>query len=222
MPLRVDHRGRLEALREAQAVQRESFKQMAPMLVALAIFASVSGGVGLIVAFFEKTRTITETRTSTSGHLWWKDTTTVDVPVRVVDVPMHTRLAYLFSGIGLLLLTALCIAAAVWIIATRRRLKKYPPILKGREAIKIQQIVDITGSSRATVYRDLQTLISSGAISDVYIDYDAEQVVNTKYIPEASRKTVLKCPECGGNNELIVGITKTCAFCGQALLVGTT
>lgn len=217
-----DYRGHFEAVREAQALQRESFKQMAPMLIAVATLGAISGGVGLIAAFFHETRTITETRTSTSGWGPWKDTTTVDVPVRVVDVPMPTRLAYLFSGIGLLLLTALCIVAAVWIIATRRRLKKYPPILKGREAIKIQQIVDITGSSRATVYRDLGTLITSGAISDVYVDYDAEQVVNTKYIPEASRKTVVKCPECGGNNDLIVGITKTCAFCGQALLVGTT
>jgi len=221
MPIRVDHRDR-QALRDAQAVQRESFKQVLPMLVGLVILGLGSGGVGLVVAFFDKTRTITETRTSTSGHLWWKETTTVDVPVRVVDVPIQTRLMYLLSGIGLLLLAVLCIAIVVWIFATRQRLKRYPPILKGHEAMSIERIVDITGSSRATVVRDLRTLISTNAISDVYIDYDAGQVVNKKYVPEASSKTVVKCSECGGNNELIVGIPKSCGYCGQLVLAGTS
>ena len=59
-------------------------------------------------------------------------------------------------------------------------------------------------------------------IGDFYIDYSSDQVVSKKYVPKTSHKTVVKCSECGGNNDLIVGITKHCSFCGQPLLLGTT
>lgn len=69
--------------------------------------------------------------------------------------------------------------------------------------------------------RKPQSLIDSDAISDFYIDYTADNVVSRKYLPKTSHKTVVKCSECGGNNEVIVGITRHCSFCGQPLLLGT-
>ena len=51
-------------------------------------------------------------------------------------------------------------------------------------------------------------MIDSGMINDFYIDYQREQVVSRKYIPKMSHKTVVKCSGCGGNNEVIVGITQ--------------
>ena len=68
---------------------------------------------------------------------------------------------------------------------------------------------------------DLQSMIKSEMITDFYIDYGADQVVSTKFVPKTSHKTVVKCSECGGNNELIVGITRSCEFCGQPLLMGS-
>lgn len=65
-------------------------------------------------------------------------------------------------------------------------------------------------------------MINSEMISDFYIDYGADRVFSRKYIPKTSHKTVVKCSECGGNNEMIVGITKPCSFCGQPLMFGTT
>ena len=85
---------------------------------------------------------------------------------------------------------------------------------------EIQRIVDITGSRRSTVYRDLEALVDSDMIDDVYIDYNADRVVSKKFVPATSHKTVVKCAECGSNNELIVGVTKACAFCRQPLLLG--
>jgi hypothetical protein len=67
------------------------------------------------------------------------------------------------------------------------------------------------------VRTDLQSMINSEMITDFHIDYGADQVVSTKFIPKTSHKTVVKCSACGGNNELIVGVTRNCAYCEQPL-----
>lgn len=162
-------------------------------------------GVLFVMAFTEKTKT--------SGSLWWKKTT---------EISLSERQPYLFVGIGMLVVAALCVAAAIRLITMQGNLKKYVHILTGVESMTIQQIVDITNSSRSKVSRDIQTMIDSGMIGDFYIDYKSEQVVSKKYIPKRSHKTVVTCSGCGGNNELIVGITKTCSFCGEPLVLRTT
>lgn len=156
-----------------------------------------------------------ETTTETSGTLWWeRETTSV--------VPTSTRIGWFVAGVVLI---TFAVALATFLIRQARRreeLKQYLVILTGVEVIKIQQISDITGHSPQRVYRNIQTMIGSGMIEDFYVDHQCEQVVSRKYIPKASYKTVVTCSGCGGNNELIVGITKTCSFCGQPLLLGTT
>lgn len=204
----IDDFERLQALQVAQKAAQPSWQKVAPMILYIAVVVSAGTGLGLFIAFFQKTRT------ETTGSLWWEESVTV-------DIPLHTRMAFLMWGIGLLAVSAALTTIAIRRITNARRLKKYPPILKGTESIGIQRIVDITGSSRATVARDIQTLIDSEVIEDLYIDYSADQVVSKKYIPNESHKTVVKCSECGGNNEVIVGITRECNFCGQPLLRGT-
>ena len=163
-------------------------------------------GLLLVMAFTETTKT------ESSGHLWWKEDTTT-------QIPLSERMPYLLIGICLFVVAILCLVAAIKLITTQGRLKKYPPILVGVESMTIQQIADITNSSRSKVYRDIQTLIDSGIVENFYIDHKAERVVSKKYIPERSHKTVVTCSGCGGNNELIVGITRTCSFCGQPLVL---
>ncbi len=131
------------------------------------------------------------------------------------------RLQLLLGGLGLMAVALFCLAIAYVLITERSRLRKYLPILKGIEAVGIQDIIDITGSRRATVFRDLRSLINANMVDDLYIDYKSERVVSKTYIPGRSWKTVVKCDGCDGNNELIVGITKTCSFCGQPLLMNT-
>lgn len=153
-----------------------------------------------------------ETQTETSGHLWWKDTTTSDVPT-------ETRIGWLLAGIVMVLIAIALVAVSIRFVTRQAALKKYAAILTGVEVIKIQQIADITGQSRSRVYQDIQTMIGSGMIDDMYVDYQREQVVSRKYIPKSSHKTVVSCSGCGANNEVIVGITRPCSFCGQPLVL---
>ena len=153
------------------------------------------------------------TKEECSGHLWWKDC--VDL-----EVPMSSRLTYLVVGVLLLGVAALCAISALRLATMSGDLKQYEAVLAGVETRRIQEIADITGFPPARIRRDLQSMIKSEMITDFYIDYGADQVVSTKFIPKTSHKTVVKCSECESNNELIVGITRNCGFCGQPLLMG--
>lgn len=90
-------------------------------------------------------------------------------------------------------------------------------MLKGVKEMAIQQIAAITNSNPSIVFRDIQAMIDLGTVEDLYIDYKAAHVVSRKYITERSYKTVVKCTSCGSSAEVIVGITRTCGYCGQPL-----
>ena len=177
----------------------------------LALVALISTVVGSILV----ATSFKATRTETSGHLWWKDKATT-------EVPLDTRLTYLFVGIFLIVLAVICVVLPIRRSIRRASQKKYLAILKGVEFLRIQQIADITNLSRSAVYRDIKGMIDSGVIDDFYIDYQAEKVVSKKYVPGNSHKTVAVCSGCGGRNELIVGITRACSFCGEPLILRTT
>lgn len=171
--------------------------------------AASTGSLGLlfILGFGELTNE------KCSGHLFWKSC--VDV-----EVPMTQRVTYLLAGIALLVLSALSLVAALRLSTLAGHLNRYVAVLKGAETMSIQQIAEITKSHPSKVRDELQSMIDSEMITDVYIDYGADRVVSKKFIPETSHKTVIKCSECGGNNEVIVGITRDCSFCGQPILLG--
>jgi hypothetical protein len=203
-----------EYLSESQdraELQREqmfgSLKRNWLAIVAL-VFASV--GTVFVVLFFQAERTDSET----TGHLWWKETTTT-----TTEVPLGTRLVYLLMGLGLILVAALCVYVLNRRFARRAAEKTYLAILTGGEEWKIQQIARTTNLSAPTVCRDVQRMIDLGTIDDFYIDYAAQQVVSRKYISKSSHKTVVTCRACGANNELIVGITRACAACGEPLVM---
>lgn len=178
----------------------------------LLVVAGIVLAYGVLLPAIEFTTTI---ETNSSGALWWRETTER-------SVPLDERLPYLFIAIAVFAVAVLLVATSIRLFTMQSGLRKYPPILVGVEFMRIQQIADIANTSRSKVYRDIQTMIDSGMISDFYIDYKAEQVVSKKYMPERSHKTVVTCSGCGGSNEVIVGITRNCSFCGQPLLLGTT
>jgi hypothetical protein len=158
----------------------------------------------------------TEEDTKTSGHLWWKKSTTT-----VTEVPMTERVTYLLLGIGLLVLVAVFALSALRLFTMQGRFKRYLAILTGEESMKVQKIADITGSSSSRVRREIQSMIDSEMISDFYLDYQGDQVISKKYIPKTSHKTVVTCSGCSGRNELIVGITRHCTYCGEPLVLTT-
>lgn len=165
-------------------------------------------GLGLVFGFTESTEE------KCTGHLWTKKC--VDV-----EIPMGERLPYLIASIALVGLALFGFYVAFQLIATQGHLKKYQAILTGVETMTVGQIADITHSSPSKVRNEIQRLIDTEEISDFYIDYSADQVVSRKYIPKTSHKTVTKCSGCGATNEVIVGITKHCGYCGQPLMLGT-
>ncbi len=176
-------------------------KPFAKTLLALAAFLSLYAV--LFVVWFAETM-------KTSGWLWWQEAS---------EIPLTERLPKLYIAIGLLISGAVLAIAGVMLFAMQGSLKKYAPILKGVDSISIQSIASITDSTSRKVYRDVQAMIDSGMIRDIYIDHKAEQVVSKKYVPKKSRKAVATCSGCGGNTEVIVGIPKPCSFCGQLLVL---
>ena len=141
-------------------------------------------------------------------------------PETTGKVAFWDRLPYILFAVGAVIAAGV-FAIASWQLSTMQgRFKKYSAILTGVEAISIQRVAEITRSRPSRVREEIQSMLDSNMIDDLYIDYSADQVVSKRYTPKTSHKTVVKCSECGGNNELIVGITKFCSFCGQPLLLG--
>ncbi len=155
------------------------------------------------------------TKEECTGHLFLKKCVEAQIPLSV-------RITYLLAAIALFAVALTCVAATLKLMTMQGHLKRYEAILTGVESLSVPRIAEITNSRPTKVRTEIQGLIDSGLISDFYIDYSADQVHSRKYVPKTSHKTVVKCSECGGNNEMIVGITKHCSFCGQPLLLGTT
>lgn len=137
-------------------------------------------------------------------------------------IPLDERLPFLFFAVGLAVVALVCLFVALRLTTMQGNLNRYRAILTGVESISIERISAITNARASKVRIEIQSMIDSEMIRDFYIDYNSDQVVSKRYVPRKSRKTVVKCSECGGNNELIVGITKPCNFCGQPLLLGTS
>lgn len=199
-----------ERAEQMRAGAAGSMKSHGLVLVAVAF--------GIVGAVFSGLFFRTEsTETETSGHLWWKDET-----ITTTEVPLSTRLIFLSIGLALVLVAAVCVYVQVRRSALRKSQRKYVAILAGVERIKIQQLAGITNLTPTVVYRDIERMMDAGLIDDVHIDYQAEEVVSKKYVPKSSYKTVVACRACGANNELIVGITRACAACGEPLVLNTT
>tara|TARA_Y100000815_G_scaffold99873_2_gene88516 strand:- start:3182 stop:3775 length:594 start_codon:yes stop_codon:yes gene_type:complete len=191
--------------RLVQRIPADARKSIAGGLVFAAVFAVLFGFLDLMI-FTESTEEKCE------GHLWNKECTDV-------AIPLGERIPHLFIAIGLFALAALAVVCALLLTLTQSHLKKYQAILTGVESMPVQQIADITHMRVSRVRNEIQTLIDSDEISDFYIDYQRDQVVSKKYVPKSSHKTVVTCRLCGAHNELIVGITRSCAACGEPLIL---
>ncbi|WP_286216064.1 hypothetical protein [Demequina sediminis] len=167
----------------------------------------MAGGFALIfiVAYSETEKS--------SGALWWKKTT---------EVPLSERLPYLFISITLFIAAATAVVMALRLLGAQSRMQKYLTVTDGVESIEIRQLVEITNTSRAKVYRDLEALISSGMASDLYIDYQGQRLVRRSHVPKNSRKATVRCTSCGGSNDIIVGSAKKCDYCLSALPLDLT
>jgi hypothetical protein len=147
-----------------------------------------------------------------TGHLWNKEC--VDVAI-----PMSERANYLIATVALVCVALACVWVAMRLSTVKEPSRRYHAILIGEEQITVQRIASIVDQSPATVRREIQVLIDSGEIDDFYLDMSADMVVSRKYIPKTSHKTVVVCQACKAHNEIIVGITKSCSYCRQPLVL---
>jgi hypothetical protein len=183
----------------------ESHAKVIGTMQGVAYFAALMGFLS-VMAFSEATEE------QCTGALLWKDC--VDVAV-----PTSERLTYLVVGLGLLLLAVVCVVGSLRLMGMRARLKKYAAILTGIESMTVMQLAGIVGSSLNQARDEVQLMIDSDMLDDVYVDYSRDVVVSKKYIPKSSQKTVVVCRRCQAHNELIVGITKSCQYCREPLLL---
>jgi len=172
----------------------------------LAAVILVALGATSLVAFTDSE----ETRTT--GQLWWKETTTTYIPV-------SQRLGFIIFGVLAICAAAFCGAVALRLNSALARLAQYPVIFIGLEVMPIQQIVEITGHTRAQVISDLQVLIETDQLPDIYVDLQASSVISKAYLPKVSHKVVTTCSQCGQINELIRGIPKPCMKCMEPCFV---
>lgn len=183
-----------------------SWSQRLALLGGLGSFLLVIFGLLLFIGYSETTES--------SGMLWWSETR---------EVPISERLPYLQGAIACWAAAIAVAGLTIWLTVIRRgrgdRLKRYVPILKGIESIPVQQVASIVNVRPTRVYQDIQRMIDAGMIEDFYLDYQAGQIVSKKFTPERSHKTVATCPGCGARSEIIVGITRSCSYCGQPLPV---
>jgi hypothetical protein len=158
-----------------------------------------------------------ETVEECSGHLAWKKCKDVRT-----DWSTGTDVFLLVTGFVLVALAAWSVMAALRLFTMQGHLKKYLAILAGVESMSVEQIARVSQSRPEKVRDEIQVMIDSEMISDFFIDYAADRVVSKKYVPEHSHKAVVRCPACGSSNELIAGIPKPCAGCGEPLTVPTS
>ena len=182
-------------------------KSISQGLLGAAVFAGLFG-----LLFFIGYAQATEEKCT--GHLFWKE-------CRDVVIPMSSRRLFLVGAVLLIGVAVFCLVSSLRLLRMSGHENRYLNALVGAETLRIQEIADITGLPPVQVRTDLQSMINSEMITDFHIDYGADQVVSKKFVPKTSHKTVVKCSACGGNNELIVGVTRSCAYCGQPLQMGS-
>lgn len=207
--------GGIGMLRLLSRIPAEQRKGVASGALTVATFGALFGLV-MLGAFSEATEE------ECTGHLVWK---------KCVDVarPMSARITELAGGIGLLAVALASVVVALLVVAgprdaadTQAHLQRYVAILHGHESMSVLEIASVTGAKAAKVRAEIQAMIDSRMISEYYIDYGRDLVVSKKYVPPTGNKTVVQCPHCKANTELIVGIPKPCSYCRKPLILGAS
>jgi hypothetical protein len=93
----------------------------------------------------------------------------------------------------------------------------------------LDEIASVTGKSYGQANKDLKKLIEKRYILDAYIsDTKRELIYNDSSAGSAfdrkaeakmqnAASTVVKCPNCGANNKVIIGSTGICEYCGAVI-----
>jgi hypothetical protein len=109
--------------------------------------------------------------------------------------------------------------------------KKYIDVVINQQQHTIDNIAAQVGTSYDNAVKELQKMIDKGYFMNAHIDYASHEIIfenrstinqfdnsnNSKMEAVASTIKVVRCPNCGGNNTIIVGHTNECDFCGSPI-----
>ncbi len=127
---------------------------------------------------------------------------------------------------------ALIIWGSIKVKKMGEQYKKYIDIVINQNQTTIDNIASMMGLDYEKTVKGLQKMIDLGYFADAYIDQvnheivfpsrRVVQTVNPANIPSNNnfaqpQHKAVKCPNCGGNNMIIVGSFCECDFCGSPL-----
>lgn len=92
---------------------------------------------------------------------------------------------------------------------------KYIPYILSSGVLSIHQLSQILNVSYDTALRDLQLLLTKGALKGAYIEHPSGSIVLPNP-PEPPKKKVF-CPHCNGANLVYVGQDASCDYCGSPI-----
>lgn len=112
------------------------------------------------------------------------------------------------------------------------RYKKYIDIVINHEERTIENIASQMGLTYDKTIKGLQLMIDKGYFEGAYIDRQNHEIVfpqrqHIGNVPNVGmqydnssqqmQQKVVKCPNCGGNNTIIIGRVAECDFCGSPI-----
>ena len=127
---------------------------------------------------------------------------------------------------------ALIIWGSIKVKQSGERYKKYIDIVINQNQTTIDNIAAMMGLSYDQAAKGLQKMIDLGYFEGAYINQGEHEIVfskkqqqvvnasmeNTNFgEAEQTQQKSVKCPNCGGNNTIIVGRVCECEFCGSPL-----
>lgn len=116
--------------------------------------------------------------------------------------------------------------------------ERYLPVLSGLPTGSLDELAETVGETYDVTSKNIQNLIDIGLLENSYIDKtrrslvspvvsstyrpkqssDEAEVKNTQQAkPRASKVHTIKCPNCGGVNNVTEGAVNICDYCGTAL-----
>lgn len=135
-----------------------------------------------------------------------------------------TAFGILFYGLG----GAGLIYASKRIKDTGKRYKKFIDIVINQRQTTIENIASQMGLGYDETVKGLQKMIDKGYFKGAYIDQGNHEIVlpNTNVVQPTfnnqnantnAQQRTIKCPNCGGNNIIVVGQVGECEFCGSPI-----
>lgn len=142
-------------------------------------------------------------------------------------------IALIMSFIGIAL-----IYSAVTTKSANVRYKQYIAMIVNQNIQNIDNIASTIKKPYQTVIKDLQKMISKGLLDDAFIDQNSRQIImkqngqppqaqppKTTEQPQGEQATPqthvqtksVRCPGCGANNVVTIGVTSPCEYCGTPI-----